>query len=81
MNKQILSRNKSVSFNELIDSFTKGYLDSLKELYYNLEKNNNIENLTIKAENCRYAVHDESNNSYQDYIRKMKNVKILLFLE
>ena len=43
----------------------------------NLEKNNNIENLTIKAENCRYAVHDESNNSYQDYIRKMKNVKAI----
>ena len=43
----------------------------------NLEKNNNIENLTIKAENCRYAVHDESNNSYQDYIRKMKNVRAI----
>ena len=37
----IYQNNKSVSFNELIDSFTKGYLDSLKELYYNLEKNNN----------------------------------------
>ena len=43
----------------------------------NLEKNNNIENLTIKAENCRYALHDESNNSYQDYIRKMKNVRAI----
>ena len=43
----------------------------------NLEKNNNIENLTIKAENCRYAVHDESNNIYQDYIRKMKNVRAI----
>lgn len=43
----------------------------------NLEKNNNIENLTIIGQNCRYALHDESNNTYKDYIRKMKNVKIV----
>lgn len=43
----------------------------------NLEKNNNIENLTIVGQNCRYALHDESNNSYQNYTRKMKNVKVI----
>ena len=43
----------------------------------NLEKSNNIENLTIVGQNCRYALHDESNNSYQNYTRKMKNVKVI----
>lgn len=43
----------------------------------NLEKNNSIENLTIIGQNCRYALHDESNNTYKDYIRKMKNVRIV----
>ena len=43
----------------------------------NLEKSNNIENLTIIGQNCRYALHDESNNTYKNYIRKMKNVRIV----
>lgn len=43
----------------------------------NLYTNNNIENLTIIGQNCRYALHDESSNSYQNYIRNMKNVRII----
>jgi len=41
-----------------------------------LQKTNTLENLTITAYNCRYAVHDESGNVYKDITRIVKNCVI-----
>lgn len=39
----------------------------------NLKYSNRLENLTVIAQNCRYAVHDESNGAITDYKRVVKN--------
>ena len=43
----------------------------------NVFENNNLENLTIQGGNVRYALHDESSNKYENYVRNMRNVRVL----
>lgn len=62
---------------ELPDSSTLA--QSTKISTVNIYATNNIENLTIIAKNCRYAVHDETNNSglNKNLRRKIKNCKLI----
>lgn len=41
----------------------------------NVRGNFSIENITIKATNCRYCIHDESGSNYPNTIHKYKNVR------
>lgn len=47
---------------------------SALECAYNVE----LENITINAQNCRYAIHDETGNNslYNNTLHKFKNVKV-----
>ena len=43
----------------------------------NIKRNNNIENVTITARNCRYAVHSESSGAVKKWTQKIKNCKFV----
>ncbi len=43
----------------------------------NVSQNNNFENLTITARNCRYTVHDESGGHNRNWKRYVKNCRII----
>ena len=43
----------------------------------NIQNNNNIENVTITARNCRYAIHSESSGAIKNWTQKIKNCKII----
>lgn len=43
----------------------------------NIKRNNNIENVTITARNCRYAVHSESSGTVKKWTQKIKNCKFV----
>lgn len=43
----------------------------------NIKQNNIIENVTITAKNCRYAIHSESSGVIKNWTQKIKNCKLI----
>lgn len=43
----------------------------------NLNKSNIVKNLTVKAKNCRYAIHDETNGVVENYTRELDNCDVI----
>ena len=43
----------------------------------NVDRNNNIENITFIAKNTRYTVHDESSNTHKNWTKIIKNCKFI----
>lgn len=41
----------------------------------NVQGNVTIENITINADNCRYCIHDETGDGYENSVKNYKNVK------
>jgi len=41
----------------------------------NIHGNVSIENITINADNCRYCIHDETGDGYNNSVKSYKNVK------
>lgn len=40
--------------------------------------NTTVENLTLHCKNCRYGIHDESDNAYTGYTNYYRNVRIIM---
>jgi hypothetical protein len=63
----------------------KGYIDdsvatstiTSRVSTVNCWMNNDFENLKFTGYNMRYAIHDETNNAFSDYTRRMKNCDII----
>ena len=43
----------------------------------NMNQSNKLKNLTVVGQNVRYAIHDESNNSYQNYERIIEDCEVV----
>jgi hypothetical protein len=69
--KGIGDRDKIILKGELLDSTTLDQSTRLSTL--NIEKNNNLSNLTITAKNCRYAVHADNSNTFKNYVQHFEN--------
>lgn len=69
------SRDKIILKGELPDTATVTQITNLSTL--NVAKSSKLENLTVTAKNLRYAVHNESSNTYKDWILNVKNCKFI----
>lgn len=64
-------RDKIVLKGEMPDTIK--YSTSQYYSTINIQYNNNLENLTVTAYNCRYPIHDQTSAKSKDCVRKVKN--------
>ena len=69
--KGIGDKSKIILKGELLDTATLDESTRLSPL--NIQKNNNLYNLTITAKNCRYAVHADNSNTFKNYEQHIEN--------
>jgi hypothetical protein len=72
-----IGKKESIIIKGEIPSVSATLTNTTQNSTVRIKQTNRLENLTITAKNLRYAVHDESSNSFKDWKRIIKNCDII----